>query len=83
MHISEAGFLIFLSPQMPALRGGFNVKWLGFIVLQENKTVRAFSKVSWSCQKDTEDRKKKKWRLKSGLTCVKQRISRKAISIKT
>lgn len=64
MHISEAGFLIFLSPQMPALRRGFNVKWLGFIVLQENKTVRAFSKVSWSCQKDTEDKKKKKWRLK-------------------
>lgn len=56
---------------MPALRGGFNVKWLGFIVLQENKTVRAFSKVSWSCQKDTEDKKKKNgvWK-ESGLTCV-------------
>lgn len=58
---------------MPALRGGFNVKWLGFIVLQENKTVRAFSKVSWSCQKDTEDKKKRKngvWK-ESGLTRVK------------
>lgn len=26
---------------MPGLRGGFNVKWLDFIVVVENKTLRA------------------------------------------
>ncbi len=39
---------------MPGLRRGFNVKWLVLIVVEGNKTMRAYFKVSWSCQKDAE-----------------------------
>lgn len=63
MHISAAECLLLLPPppppQMPGLRSGFNVKWLDFIVVVENKTLRAstYYNVSWSCQEDSEEEK--------------------------
>lgn len=43
-----------LIPKKSGVRSGFKVKWMDFIVAQENKTIRAYSKASWGCQKDTE-----------------------------
>lgn len=41
-------------PKMPGVRCGFKVKWLDFIVEEENKTMRAYSKASWRRQIDNE-----------------------------
>lgn len=43
-----------LIPKKSGVRSGFKVKWLDFIVAEENKTMRAYSKASWRCQKDIE-----------------------------
>lgn len=43
-----------LIPKKSGVRSGFKVKWMDFIVAEENKTMRAYSKASWRCQKDME-----------------------------
>lgn len=42
-----------LIPKKSGVRSGFRVKWMDFIVVGQNKTIRAYSKASWRCQKDT------------------------------
>lgn len=43
-----------LTPKKSGVRRGFKVKWMDVIVAEENKTMRAYSKASWRCQKDIE-----------------------------
>lgn len=43
-----------LIPKKSGVRRGFKVKWMDVIVAEENKTMRAYSKASWRCQKDIE-----------------------------
>lgn len=43
-----------LIPKKSGVRSGFKVKWMDSIVAEENKTIRAYSKASWRCQKDIE-----------------------------